>query len=94
VADKLSRTRPTLRRGRPRLCRSLFALLGIARNHPFGQGNKRAAFAAAQYFLFLNGWEFTHPDRTALADRVVDLITGELDEDEFVDLIRGHARRL
>jgi death-on-curing protein len=36
-------------------------LLGVARNHPFGQGNKRAAFAAAEYFLFLNGWEFTHP---------------------------------
>lgn len=30
-------------------------------NHPFGQGNKRAAFAAAEYFLFLNGWEFTPP---------------------------------
>ena len=69
-------------------------LLGVARNHPFGQGNKRAAFAAAEYFLFLNGWEFTLPDRTALADRVVDLITGELDEDEFVELIRGHARKL
>jgi death on curing protein len=69
-------------------------LVGIARNHPFGQGNKRTAFAAAEYFLFLNGWEFTLPDRTALAGRVVDLITGDLDEGEFVELIRGHARRL
>ncbi|MEA3010188.1 MAG: death on curing protein [Sphingomonadales bacterium] len=69
-------------------------LLGIARNHPFGQGNKRAAFAAAEYFLFLNGWEFTQPDRAALGDRVIELITGNLDEEDFVDLIRGHARKL
>ncbi|HYW16282.1 MAG TPA: type II toxin-antitoxin system death-on-curing family toxin [Allosphingosinicella sp.] len=69
-------------------------MLGVARNHPFGQGNKRAAFAAAEYFLFLNGWEFTAPDRAALADRVVDLITGALEEDEFVEMIRGQARRL
>jgi hypothetical protein len=27
-----------------------------------------------------------------LADQVVDLITGGLDEDKFVALIRGHAR--
>jgi death-on-curing protein len=26
-------------------------LLGVARNHPFLQGNKRTAFAAADYFL-------------------------------------------
>lgn len=69
-------------------------LLGVARNHPFGQGNKRAAFAAAEYFLFLNGWEFTRPDRTALGERVIDLIIGNLDEEDFVELIRGHARRL
>jgi len=69
-------------------------MLGIARNHPFGQGNKRAAFAAAEYFLFLNGWEFTLADRADLGDRVIDLITGDLGEEAFVRMIRGHARKL
>ena len=66
-------------------------LLGIARNHPFGQGNKRTAFAAAEYFLFLNGWRLDAPDSAGLADRVVDLITGELGEAEFADLLREHS---
>lgn len=66
-------------------------LLGIARNHPFGQGNKRAAFAAAVYFLKLNGYRLDVPDGVELADSVVDLITGNLDEAEFVALLREYA---
>jgi death-on-curing protein len=69
-------------------------LLGIARNHPFGQGNKRTAFAAAEYFLYLNGWRLEAPDEAALADRVVELITGELDETTFAELLRDNARPL
>ena len=67
-------------------------LLGIARNHPFGQGNKRTAFAAAAYFLKLNGYHLVAPDGTALADKVVDLITGSLAEEAFVALVREHSR--
>jgi death-on-curing protein len=66
-------------------------LLGIAQNHPFEQGNKRAAFAAAAYFLKLNGYHLAAPDGADLADKVVDLITGDLDEAAFADLIRDHA---
>ena len=29
---------------------------GIARNHPFVDGNKRLAFAAADVFLRIDGW--------------------------------------
>jgi death-on-curing protein len=66
-------------------------LIGVARNHPFAQGNKRTAFAAAEAFLHANGWRLTAPDSAALADRVVDLITGELSEAEFADLLREHS---
>ncbi len=66
-------------------------LLGIARNHPFGQGNKRTAFAAAEAFLHANGYRLEAPDGAALADRVVDFITGAMDEAAFADLIRSHA---
>jgi len=31
---------------------------GIAKNHPFVDGNKRAAFLASAMFLELNGYEF------------------------------------
>ena len=33
--------------------------VGIAKNHPFVDGNKRAAFLSVGLFLFLNGWRLT-----------------------------------
>lgn len=67
-------------------------LLGIALNHPFGQGNKRTAFAATAYFLKLNGFHFSAPDGAELGDRVVDLVTGAMSEAEFIELVREYAR--
>lgn len=67
-------------------------LLGIALNHPFGQGNKRTAFAAAAYFLKLNGFHFSATDGAGLGDRVVDLITCAMTEEEFIDLVREYAQ--
>ncbi len=61
-------------------------LLGLARNHPFGQGNKRTAFEAADAFLHLNGYELDLPDRTEAADLIVDVITGAKREDELLAL--------
>jgi death-on-curing protein len=68
--------------------------LGIARNHPFGQGNKRTAFAAAEYFLFLNGYRLEAEDSEALADQVVALIVGDLDEAAFANLLRDSVQPL
>lgn len=34
---------------------------GVAKNHPFSDGNKRAAFIAMQTFLDINGWELIAP---------------------------------
>jgi death-on-curing protein len=59
-------------------------LLGVARNHPFGQGNKRTAFEAADAFLYLNGYELDVPDSTAAADLIVDVMTGAAGEDALV----------
>ena len=69
-------------------------LLGIAGNHPFGQGNKRAAFAAMEYFLFLNGYRLDAPDTVDLADQVVALITGAMDESNFVFVLRESVTAL
>src|SRR5690606_17193856 len=35
---------------------------GLACNHPFVDGNKRAAFVAMEVFLELNGWSLTAGD--------------------------------
>ena len=61
-------------------------LLGIARNHPFLQGNKRTAFAAADYSLYLNGYDLTVEDSEALADVIVDAIRGDVSEHYLIEL--------
>lgn len=62
-------------------------LVGIGRNHPFMQGNKRCAYAAADYFLYLNGYELTVPDGADLADFLTDAILGEVSEQRVVETL-------
>jgi death-on-curing protein len=61
-------------------------LIGIACNHPFMQGNKRTAFAAADYFLYQNGYELTIADGNDFADLIVDVITGNISESRLIEL--------
>jgi death-on-curing protein len=67
-------------------------LLGIARNHPFAQGNKRTAFEAADAFLFLNGYDLEVADGSDFADLIVEVITGAAPERELVELFQRHLR--
>lgn len=53
---------------------------GIARNHPFVDGNKRAALLAIITFLGLNDIEFTASEAEAVV-MIRDLAAGTLDED-------------
>lgn len=46
-------------------------LFGIARNHPFLQGNKRTAFAAMIGLLGANGYRFEISDHAPNADYIV-----------------------
>lgn len=75
------------------LCRLAAAYAkGIAQNHPFVDGNKRAALAAAGIFLMLNGMELTaKPAMTTVA--MLDLAAGEMTEDEFAAWLRDHTAR-
>ncbi|MEO7057210.1 MAG: type II toxin-antitoxin system death-on-curing family toxin [Caldimonas sp.] len=62
---------------------------GIARNHPFVDGNKRAAFLAVGVFLRLNGSRVV----ASQADATVAMFTlaaGDLDEATFAEWIRRH----
>ena len=60
---------------------------GIARNHPFVDGNKRAALLALIVFLGLNGVEFDVPEPEA-AVAIQSLAAGALSEDELALWIR------
>ena len=53
---------------------------GIARNHPFVDGNKRAALLAIITFLGLNDIEFTASEAEAVV-MIRDLAAGVIDED-------------
>ncbi len=53
---------------------------GIARNHPFVDGNKRAAFAALMVFLRVNRIHFT-PTQAEATAVMLSLAAGEIDED-------------
>lgn len=65
---------------------------GIARNHPFVDGNKRTAAVVAEGFLHLNGYALNASD----AEVVVifsDLAAGEISEDELADWFRPLVKR-
>jgi death-on-curing protein len=62
---------------------------GIARNHPFIDGNKRVAFLAMMTFLRLNGVWFA-PSEAMAAAAMVALAAGEIDEDGLTRWIRDN----
>jgi death on curing protein len=64
--------------------------LGIARNHPFVDGNKRTAFVALELFLRLNGCRFTAGDADAVV-MTLAMAAGELSDDEFTAWVRLHT---
>ncbi|HET8610031.1 MAG TPA: type II toxin-antitoxin system death-on-curing family toxin [Burkholderiales bacterium] len=65
---------------------------GIARNHPFIDGNKRTAFVSAELFLALNEYTLTADDM-ACVTTMLDVAAGELDETAFADWIRTHSQK-
>lgn len=63
---------------------------GIARNHPFVDGNKRTAAVISETFLVLNGFELNATD-AELVVAFLSLAAGELSEDELADWFRHHV---
>ena len=66
---------------------------GIARNHPFIDGNKRTALAAMIVFLGLNRIDLDAPQEAATVI-VLSLAAGEITEDVLARWIAGHSRPL
>lgn len=64
---------------------------GLARNHPFVDGNKRTAHVCYRVFLKLNGAELVASDEEKYL-RMIALADGSLDETGFAAWLRAHVR--
>jgi len=62
---------------------------GLARNHPFVDGNKRAAFGSIIVFLGLNGIDFDVAPEQATA-MILGLAAGEVSEESLARWIRDN----
>jgi death on curing protein len=65
-------------------------LFGIAKNHPFVDGNKRTAFAAADLFLYFNGLS-VEAEQQGIIQFVMMAAAGEIDEAGAAAFFRDHT---
>jgi len=66
--------------------------VGLTKNHPFIDGNKRTALLATRAFLFLNGYAL----EPAEEDEVLTLVSvadGSLNEQQLAAWLRRHSAR-
>jgi death-on-curing protein len=66
---------------------------GIARNHPFIDGNKRTAFVVCSTFLILNGSDVS-ASREEKYSTFLRLAKGDLSDEDLTAWIRGHITAL
>ncbi len=62
---------------------------GIAKNHPFVDGNKRNSLLAIYTFLGINGVDFVVPEAEA-ASMILSLAAGEVSEESLTRWIRDN----
>lgn len=67
-------------------------IVGIVRNHPFVDGNKRTGFVVGVLFLEMNGYRFTATEEDA-AQAVMSLADGTINEDALVAWMRANVKR-
>ena len=66
---------------------------GLARDHPFTDGNKRMAFMAMGLFLRINEWELDC-DIVEAIQAMMALAGGEIDEDQFAAWLKRNIKRV
>ena len=66
--------------------------VGLAKNHPFVDGNKRAAFLAVGLFLALNGYRLQTTQAEATV-AMLDVAAGTLGEEAFAEWLRQHTQQ-
>lgn len=63
---------------------------GIARNHPFVDGNKRASVLSIAVFLHLNDYDFD-PEQGDEVNMILKLAAGDLSQDDLADWIERNS---
>ena len=63
---------------------------GVAKDHPFVDGNKRMAFITAFVTLRINGWYLDASEQGA-TETILGLAAGRLDEAEFAAWLKDHS---
>jgi death-on-curing protein len=64
----------------------------ICQNHPFIDGNKRAALASSLVFLDINGYELNCKNET-LYNEVMDVAKGEIKKEELIKFYEKHSKK-
>lgn len=65
----------------------------LCANHPFVDGNKRVAVAAAEVFLLINGKELSAIDK-AVEDITLGVACGRLSKDQVIEFFMKHVNDL
>jgi death-on-curing protein len=65
---------------------------GLARNHPFADGNKRTAWVVARVFLAINGYRLEF-DPSDAVQTIEALAAGTLSESELATWFRQRVRK-
>jgi len=63
---------------------------GVARNHPFLDGNKRTSYVVTLSFLRLNGIDVRADEATKL-DLWLRLASGDVTEEQLAEWLRSHS---
>ena len=66
---------------------------GIARNHPFIDGNKRTAFVAMNVFFGMNGLHF-QCDNAEILDMMMSFASGAIEESQFASWLKRHTAQV
>lgn len=66
---------------------------GIAKNHPFFDGNKRTALVVAVTFLNLNGYDFDVPSQETYT-QFLKLAEGSISEEDLASWFRDRLRQI
>ena len=66
--------------------------VGLAKNHAFVDGNKRAAFLAVGMSLALNGYRLTAPQADATLTMLA-VAAGQMDQATFARWLRQHSQK-
>lgn len=63
---------------------------GIAKNHPFTDGNKRTALHSMYVYLIINGFDITATQQE-VEDLIIDVAAGKMTNTELVQWLRKNA---